>query len=31
MPVILHPNQEAAWLSGRELKMQNDRLIAIDI
>jgi putative SOS response-associated peptidase YedK len=31
MPVILHPDQEAAWLNGQELKMQNDRLVAVEV
>lgn len=31
MPVILHPDQEAAWLNGQELKMQNDSLVATEV
>jgi putative SOS response-associated peptidase YedK len=29
MPVILSPDIEKNWLSGAELKMQNERIVAL--
>lgn len=31
MPVIVSADYEQTWLNGQELKMQNDRLIAIEV